>query len=225
MARALGRRQANGLWLTVLTGLCALLVAGVVVAVAPTNVAWLGVCAALFALLALVWPLAGARGEAGTGGWSWAGRRTRRPRMPPSGSRAGYSSSPSPSAIGFWWRALRPRTLALSLAGIHLSAVGRVVPWRDVSDVVAESRVVKHSMRLPDDSAPSFVMWTQKGDRIAVRLDNFLQHPSVILGMLTAYAAHPTLRPELGTPLAVERSRAMTAALADLRSPAGHGPG
>ena len=84
---------------------------------------------------------------------------------------------------------------------------------------------MKHSMRLPDDGAPSFVMWTQKGDRIAVRLDNFLQHPSVILGMLTAYAAHPTLRPELGTPLAVERSRAMTAALADLRSPAGHGTG
>ncbi|CCI52347.1 hypothetical protein BN13_160029 [Nostocoides jenkinsii Ben 74] len=93
--------------------------------------------------------------------------------MPPSGSRAGYSSSPSPSAIGFWWRALRPRTLALSPAGIHLSAVGRVVPWRDVSDVVAESRVVKHSMRLPDDSAPSFVMWTQKGDRIAVRRTTF----------------------------------------------------
>ena len=66
MARALGRRQANGLWLTVLTGLCALLVAGVVVAVAPTNVAWLGVCAALFALLALVWPLAESRGEAVT---------------------------------------------------------------------------------------------------------------------------------------------------------------
>lgn len=233
----------------------------------PTNVAWLGVCAALFALLALVWPLAESRGAAVTetrdaGAVTaftylrWRAVRAFLPGAILMGAAAvllGYAivrrlvvgGSPDSTtkdaafgiaggvliialAVGYWIlvaRALRPRTLALSPAGIHLSAAGRVVPWRDVSDVVAESRVVKHAMRLPDDSAPYVVIWTQKGDRVAVRLDNFSQHPCVILGMLTAYAAHPTLRPELGTPLAVERSRAMTAALADLRTPAGHRPG
>ena len=132
--------------------------------------AWLGVCAALFALLALVWPLAESRGAAVTetrdaGAVTaftylrWRAVRAFLPGAILMGAAAvllGYAivrrlvvgGSPDSTTTdaafgiaggvliialavgyGFWWRALRPRTLALSPAGIHLSAAGRVVPW------------------------------------------------------------------------------------------------
>lgn len=112
-------------------------------------------------------------------------------------------------------RSVRSDAIILTSTGLRLTADSPELAWGDIERIEATARENRAS-RLPQNAVLLLDVFPDGLQPRQVRVDNRVQHPCVVLGLLEAYRSHPELRAELGTPASVERSRQMTEELATL---------